>query len=65
MTRPDTPDQPITSLSDNGASIPASLKAEYDELFLKREQLRAELERAKVLLAGLKTKGKAPPTERS
>jgi len=37
-----------------GAAIPASLKAEYDELFLKRDQLRAELQRARAGLAALK-----------
>jgi hypothetical protein len=42
-----------------GAAIPASLKAEYEELFLKREQLRAKLERARAALAALKAKGKA------
>jgi hypothetical protein len=67
MTRPGTSDQPgmTSSLSDDGGSIPASLKAEYDELFLKREQLRAELERARAELAGLRMKGKAHVTGRS
>jgi len=42
-----------------GAAIPASLQAEYDELFRKREQLRAELARARAELASLKDKEKA------
>jgi hypothetical protein len=49
----------MTSLGEQGAPIPASLKAEYDELFLKREQLRAKLEQARDELATLKAKGKA------
>lgn len=42
-----------------GAAIPASLQAEYDELFRKREQLRAELEGARSELASLTAKEKA------
>jgi hypothetical protein len=39
-----------------GTAIPASLKAEYEELSLKRNQLRADLQRARAELAGLKAK---------
>jgi hypothetical protein len=67
MTRPGISDElnATAFLGDNGGSIPASLKAEYEELFLKREQLRAELARARAELAGLRAKGKASPTGRS
>jgi hypothetical protein len=41
-----------------GGAIPDSLKAEYKELFLKREQLRAELGRARAELATLRAKEK-------
>jgi hypothetical protein len=47
----------MASFGGEGAVIPASLKAEYEELFLKREQLRAELERARAELAALKATG--------
>jgi hypothetical protein len=58
MIRTGAADQRET-LSDDAGAIPASLKAEYEELFLKRELLRAELERAKAELAGLRANGKA------
>ena len=64
MNRPDEL-KVAASLGDTGGSIPASLKAEYDELFLKREQLRAKVERARAELAGLRAKGKATPTGHS
>jgi hypothetical protein len=67
MTRPGTPDQSevMAALGVDTGAVPASLKAEYQELFLKREQLRAELERAKTELAGLRAKRKARTTERA
>jgi hypothetical protein len=49
----------IADLRGEYPAIPASLKAEYQELALKRQQLRAKLERAKAELATLKAKGKA------
>jgi hypothetical protein len=46
----------MASLSGQGVAVPASLKAEYEELFLKREELRAKLEGARAELAALKAK---------
>jgi len=46
--------------SVGGAAIPESLKIEYRELTLKREQLRARLALARTDLETLRAKGKAP-----
>jgi hypothetical protein len=48
------------AFSSADAAIPVSLKAEYQELTLKREQLRTTLEQAKAELAAFKAKAKAP-----
>lgn len=53
-------DKLATAFSSAAAAIPQSLKAEYEELTLKRERLRGKLERARTELAVLKANGKAP-----
>jgi hypothetical protein len=60
MTRPGADDElKAVSVSQDAGAIPASLKAEYDELFAKRAHLRDELERAKAKLADLKARSSA------
>jgi hypothetical protein len=56
---PTGPQDDLTATVASGA-IPPSLKAEYDELFRKRAQLRAELERARAELARLKARPSPP-----
>jgi len=46
------------ALDSANAAIPESLRAEYQELSLKREQLRTRLGQAKAELAALKAKAR-------
>ena len=56
MNRPGSEEKMKATVAAGGRAIPESLKAEYDELFRKRAQLRAELERATDELARLKAR---------
>jgi hypothetical protein len=59
QTPPDDKLKATASRGAGGAAIPASLQAEYDELFRKREQLRTDVERARAELVSLKAREKA------
>ena len=51
----------VCTVCNRDIAIPGSLKAEYEDLLLKREALREKIAKANERIATLRSKGRASP----